>query len=172
MHHVWHATCTAGLQRQDRQHAPCHVSASYLQGTRHDFDLLWQINHTQHSAQSSSCRTNKEVLLVARAAACIMQERMESGNAYAAPSDEQPQTAHQQQMRQLTEDEIAQGCKLDPFLGRRVSRLWPEVRSAVNALCPSLVCLVEDKFKSSSTSIDTSNFTRDKFLGQRISTHP
>lgn len=37
-------------------------------------------------------------------------------------------------MRQLTEDEIAQGCKLDPYIGMRVKRLWPEV-------CLSFACM-------------------------------
>lgn len=44
----------------------------------------------------------------------------------AALTYKQPQSA-QPQIRQLTEDEIAQGCKLDPCIGMRVQRLWPEV---------------------------------------------
>lgn len=53
-----------------------------------------------------------------------MQERMESASA--APTYKQSQSA-QPQIRQLTEDEIAQGCKLDPCIGMLVQRLWPEV---------------------------------------------
>ncbi|KAL3134030.1 hypothetical protein ABBQ32_008464 [Trebouxia sp. C0010 RCD-2024] len=49
------------------------------------------------------------------------KERMEA----AALTYKQPQSA-QPQIRQLTEDEIAQGCKLDPCIGMRVQRLWPE----------------------------------------------
>ena len=51
-----------------------------------------------------------------------MQERME----FAGHAHKQQQSA-QPQIRQLTEDEIAQGCKLDPCIGMRVERLWPEV---------------------------------------------
>lgn len=54
------------------------------------------------------------------------KERLESGNSYAAPAYEPPRSKQPQQIRQLTEDEIAQGCKLDPFIGMRVRRLWPE----------------------------------------------
>lgn len=54
------------------------------------------------------------------------QERPEPSIPHAAPAYEPPQPT-QQQMRQLTEDEIAQGCKLDPYIGMRVKRLWPEV---------------------------------------------
>lgn len=70
-----------------------------------------------------------------------MQERMEA----AALTYKQPQSA-QPQIRQLTEDEIAQGCKLDPCIGMRVQRLWPEVSGLIGvmcqphcALCPGLV---------------------------------
>ncbi len=61
------------------------------------------------------------------------QERLEPSIYHAAPAYEPPQPT-QQQMRQLTEDEIAQGCKLDPFIGMRVKRLWPEV-------CLSFPCM-------------------------------
>ena len=54
----------------------------------------------------------------------IIQERMDS----TVHTNEQHQSA-QPQIRQLTEDEIAQGCKLDPCIGMRVSRYWPEVSS-------------------------------------------
>lgn len=53
------------------------------------------------------------------------KERPEPSIPHAAPAYEPPQPT-QQQMRQLTEDEIAQGCKLDPYIGMRVKRLWPE----------------------------------------------
>ncbi|DBB17059.1 hypothetical protein WJX82_011497 [Trebouxia sp. C0006] len=53
------------------------------------------------------------------------KERLEPSISHAAPAYEPPQPTHQQ-MRQLTEDEIAQGCKLDPYIGMRVKRLWPE----------------------------------------------
>ncbi len=61
------------------------------------------------------------------------QERLEPSTSHAAPAYEPPQPT-QQQMRQLTEDEIAQGCKLDPYIGMRVKRLWPEV-------CLSFACM-------------------------------
>lgn len=51
----------------------------------------------------------------------------------------------QPQIRQLTEDEIAQGCKLDPCIGMRVSRYWPEVStdlfdSRLTLQCWDLLC--------------------------------
>lgn len=55
-----------------------------------------------------------------------LQDRQEPSTSYAAPAYEPALPVHQQ-MRQLTEDEIAQGCKLDPCIGMRVKRLWPEV---------------------------------------------
>ena len=69
-----------------------------------------------------------------------MQERMEAA---AALPYKQPQST-QPQIRQLTEDEIAQGCKLDPCIGMRVQRLWPEVSAHFGVMCQHAfaVCLL------------------------------
>ena len=69
---------------------------------------------------------------------------MDSSNAFAAPVYEPPESARQPQTRQLTDDEIAQGCKLDPFLGMRVKRLWPEVTHYV---CHPIfhICIAQDE---------------------------
>lgn len=55
-------------------------------------------------------------------ALALLQERG-SPEGYAEPESQQglPQT------RQLTADEVAQGCKLDPCIGMRVKRFWPDV---------------------------------------------
>ncbi len=81
------------------------------------------IHHKQWQEHRRSCKLS----------AFWQQERLEPSISHAAPAYEPPQPT-QQQMRQLTEDEIAQGCRLDPYIGMRVKRLWPEV-------CLSFACM-------------------------------
>lgn len=69
----------------------------------------------QAACMSSSCDVH------AGCKQCVLawlQER-EAGMGHAEAASQQT----------LTADEIAQGCKLDSFIGMRVKRWWPEVRS-------------------------------------------